>query len=129
MKFKLCVLIFSFLLCNGFAFSQTKLLLKVNKCIKAGDLSEATEILENYKSKEGLTNAAILLGIKIDLRKSNNIENIESCETNLNNLLKSVGLSSNSEDVKIEMKKNSKAFNTMKLSLKKIFDDYVLQLS
>ena len=33
------------------------------------------------------------------------------------------------EDVKIEMKKNSKAFNTMKLSLKKIFDDYVLQLS
>ena len=76
MKFKLCVLIFSFLLCNGFAFSQTKLLLKVNKCIKAGDLSEATEILENYKSKEGLTNAAILLGIKIDLRKSNNIENI-----------------------------------------------------
>lgn len=44
MKFKLCVLIFSFLLCNCFAYSQTKLLLKVNKCIKAGDLSEATEI-------------------------------------------------------------------------------------
>ena len=103
MKFKLCVLIFSFLLCNCFAYSQTKLLLKVNKCIKAGVLSEATEVLEKYKSKEGLTNAAILLGIKIDLRKSNNIETIESCETNLINLLKSVGLSSNSEDVKIEM--------------------------
>jgi hypothetical protein len=90
MKIIFHFIIFSLLIFSSKSYAQEKLLSKANQAIYELNFNEASELIEKYKSKEGVTNATKLLEIKLLLQKTTSISELENCETNLNQLAASL---------------------------------------
>ena len=87
----LFIFIFIFILFTS--YGQEKLLIKANNNIFESQFDKASEFLDKYVKKEGITVATKLLEIKKDFYKNNSIQEIEYCDFNLRALRNSLNLS------------------------------------
>jgi ABC-type methionine transport system permease subunit len=78
---KLIYILFIFIFILFTSYGQEKLLIKANNNIFESQFDKASEFLDKYVKKEGITVATKLLEIKKDFYKNNSIQEIENCES------------------------------------------------
>ena len=124
---KLISSLFFFIFILFTSYGQEKLLIKANKNIYESQFDKASELLDKYLEKEGITDASKLLEIKKYFYENKSIQDIEYCEFNLLALQNSVNLyNTEIPNYYLELGLQYDSLNYLSILIYKRISDYYL---